>query len=62
MERPIEPLPSPAVVGDLEPRHLWVLGLAAEDGGAIVGPGRRDLSWWAECDCPNDCLRDHENE
>lgn len=46
----------------LEPSHLWVLGLAVDDHGELVGPGRRKYSYLAECECPDDCLRDHENE
>jgi hypothetical protein len=49
-------------VGSLEPSHLWALGLAIDDDGSIVGPGKRQYSYWAECECPGDCLRDHENE
>jgi len=54
--------PSAAQVGSLEPSHLWVLGPALDDEGSLVGPGRREYSYWAECECPDDCLRDHENE
>jgi hypothetical protein len=49
-------------VGSLEPSHLWVLGLSVDDDGSLVGPGRRPYSYWADCECPGDCLRDHENE
>ena len=54
--------PVKATVGSLEPSHLWVLGLAVDEDGSLVGPGRRQYSYWAECECPDDCLRDHENE
>jgi hypothetical protein len=54
--------PSAAPLGSLEPSHLWVLGLALADKGSLVGPGRREYSFLAECECPDDCLRDHENE
>ena len=57
LRQPIEP-----TVGSLAPSHLWVLGLAVDDEGTIVGPGRRQYSDLAECECPDDCLRDHENE
>ena len=46
----------------LEPSHLWVLGLAADDVGTFVERGSRRDSSWAECECPDDCRRDHENE
>ncbi len=49
-------------VGWLEPSHLWALGLAVDDNGKLVGPGQHQYSYWAECECPGDCLRDHENE
>jgi hypothetical protein len=25
-------------------------------------PATRHYSFWADCECPDDCLRDHENE
>lgn len=49
-------------VGSLEPSHLWVLGLSVDDDGSLVGTGRRPYSYWSDCECPGDCLRDHENE
>jgi hypothetical protein len=27
-----------------------------------VGAGTPRYSFWANCECPDDCLRDHENE
>lgn len=54
--------PVKETVGSLEPSHLWVLGLAVGDDGSLVGPGRRQYSYWTDCECPDDCLRDHENE
>jgi hypothetical protein len=49
-------------VGSLEPSHLRALRLAVDEDGSLVGPGRPHYSFWAECECPDDCLRDHENE
>jgi hypothetical protein len=46
----------------LDRRNLWVLGLVVEPDGTIVGPGLRRFSFWAACECPDDCSRDHENE
>jgi hypothetical protein len=46
----------------LDRRNLWVVGLAVDDDGGIVGPGLGRYSFWADCECPDDCLRDHENE
>jgi hypothetical protein len=54
--------PAQKAIVSLEPSHLWVVGLAVDDDGSLVGPGSRRDSFWAECECPDDCLRDHENE
>jgi len=54
--------PIRTTIGSLDPSHLWVLGLAIDGDGALVGPGGRQDSYWAECECPDDCLKDHENE
>ena len=45
-----------------EPRKLWLLGITLESDGTLTGPGLRRYSFWAECECPADCNRDHENE
>jgi hypothetical protein len=29
---------------------------------ALVEPAARRYSFWADCECPDDCPRDHENE
>jgi hypothetical protein len=49
-------------IGSLAPSHLWVLGLAVDEDGSLIGPGMRRDSYLTECQCPDDCLRDHENE
>ena len=54
--------PIKETIGWLEPSHLWALGLAVDEDGSIVGPGLRQYSYQADCECPDDCLRDHENE
>jgi hypothetical protein len=54
--------PMKQTVGSLEPSHLWILGLAVGDDGSAAGPGTRQPSDLAECECPDDCVRDHENE
>lgn len=62
MELRVEARPTgQKTVGFLEPSHLWVLGLAVEDD-ALVGPRIHEDSYLAECNCPDDCLRDHQNE
>lgn len=48
-------------VGSLEPTHRWVPGQAA-DHDAVVEPRIPEFSYLAECECPDDCPRDHENE
>jgi len=56
MEHPLDlRQPMPTTISSLEP-------LTADDDGSLAGPGRRQYSYWAECECPDDCLRDHENE
>jgi hypothetical protein len=54
--------PAPESIAALEPSHLWVIGLAVDDEGAHVAPSTRPYSFWADCECPDDCLRDHANE
>jgi hypothetical protein len=50
------------------PSHPWILGLIADDDrplvepSPLVEPALRQYSYASECECPNDCLRDHENE
>ncbi len=48
--------------GSPEPSHSWIFGLTAVDDRAIVKPAVRPYSYKSECECPDDCLRDHENE
>jgi hypothetical protein len=45
-----------------EPSHLWALGLADDDDAFHARAGKSPYSFWTECECPGDCLRDHENE
>jgi hypothetical protein len=39
-----------------------MLGLAAFGDGPLVKLGERPFSYQTACECPDDCLRDHENE
>ncbi len=48
--------------GSPQPSHLWDRGLASVEEGMLVGPRKSQYSYWAECECPGYCLRDHENE
>ncbi len=43
-------------VGSLEP------GLPVDGDSGRVRPGVRRDSYTAECECPDDCPRDHDNE
>lgn len=44
-----------------EPAGVWLLGLATDDSEPALS--RTPLySFLADCECPDDCLRDHENE
>jgi hypothetical protein len=54
--------PVKATVGSLEPSDLWIVGLPLDDDGALLEPRGHQPSYWADCECPDDCLRDHENE
>lgn len=54
--------PVQGTVGSRAPSHPWTLSPAVHDDGQHVGPTRRQYSFLAECECPDDCLRDHENE
>jgi len=48
--------------GSQEPSHPWILGLIAVDGDRRAAPDGRPYSFQSECECPDDCLRDHETE
>lgn len=48
--------------GSAEPSHPWTLGVIAVNDGPVVKPSVRPYSYRSECECPDDCLRDHENE
>jgi len=52
--------PVQQTAGSAEPSHPWILGLA--DDGPHVESDLRPYSYRSECECPDDCLRDHENE
>ena len=43
-------------VGSLE------AGLTADGEGRLARPGVRRDSYTGECECPDDCPRDHDNE
>lgn len=48
---------------ELEPSHLWVLGMAVDRPARPARREKADLpAWAAECTCPDWCPRDHANE
>ena len=57
---PTQPVQAP--VGLMESPHLWMVGLATVDDGPFAESGDRPYSFRAECECPDDCFRDHDNE
>jgi hypothetical protein len=54
--------PTHEIVRSLEPSKLWLLGLTTGDLDATVVPAMSPYSFWSECECPGDCLRDHDRE
>lgn len=54
--------PRHETVPSLEPSKLSLLGLTASDLGSWMAPAERPYSFWSECECPADCLRDHDRE
>lgn len=56
----VQPLETTAV--SLESWRPWVLALAREGESPLVESGADRYSYLTECECPKDCLRDHENE
>jgi hypothetical protein len=60
-EEPQRPTNDPRAA-NFDPSHLWILGLAVDENGTLTGPGNRRDSYLVDCNCPDVCLRDHENE
>jgi len=54
--------PPRKIVGSLPPSHLWTLDRPLHRDGTPVDPDSSEPSSLAECECPDDCPRDHENE
>jgi len=55
-------MPVDGVPDMVELSRLWMLGVTVEDDGTASGPGLWEDSYLAECQCPEPCPRDHENE
>ena len=63
MQSDIEAFQSvPQATGSAEPSHPWILGLVATTDGPRAPYAPSPDSFMSECECPDDCLRDHENE
>jgi hypothetical protein len=43
-------------LANIEPRHLWMLGLTIDEQGAVVGPGRCDIDNREESDWLDNCI------
>ncbi len=54
--------PARPAIGSADHPLLRILGLAATDHSGREQSTRRHYSFLSECECPDDCLRDHENE
>jgi hypothetical protein len=54
------PVPEPGA--SLEPSPGREIARVVDGEVSPVGPGTSWYSFWADCECPDDCLRDHENE
>lgn len=54
--------PNHQSVGSPEPSHPRILGLIAVDDDMRAAPEGRPYSFLSECECPDDCLRDHDTE
>ena len=55
-----QPVPEPDA--SLEPSPGPEIARVADGDGSPVAPETRPYSFSADCECPDDCLRDHENE
>ena len=56
------PHPRKQSIGSAVLSRLRALVAATSDRGRTVQSVPRPYSFLSECECPDDCLRDHENE
>jgi hypothetical protein len=54
------PVPEPDPSVEPSRKRENPMGVGAETSPTKTGTPR--YSFWADCECPDDCLRDHENE
>jgi hypothetical protein len=52
----------PQVLGSPKPSYLWLSGPTEADDGQVAVLQAQPYSFMSECQCPDDCPRDHENE
>jgi hypothetical protein len=57
-----QPRPALSPVTSREPSPSQRARQITERPKAVVEPATRGSSFWADCECPDDCLRDHANE
>jgi hypothetical protein len=49
-------------VASASPARAEIVDPTVDAAGPRVGSRSPAYSFWAECECPGDCLRDHANE
>jgi hypothetical protein len=54
--------PSARSIGSVDPSSRGVAGIPRAEASPRSEAGSRPYSFLEACDCPHDCLRDHENE
>jgi hypothetical protein len=54
--------PARQTAGSAESPQPWIRGVYLVDDGPSAAPAERPYSFLADCECPADCLRDHDNE
>ena len=59
---PDQPRPAFPPVASREPSPSQRARHVTEGPEALVEPAAGRYSFWADCECPDDCLRDHANE
>lgn len=52
----------PQTAGSPEASQPWILGQMPTDDGLRSTSRMPPYSFLGECECPDDCPRDHENE
>jgi hypothetical protein len=62
MELPVDLTQRTKSVGVPESSQVWVLQPITVTDRPFVAPDTRPYSYLADCECPDDCLRDHGNE